>query len=239
MLYLQAAVCFLLLSLTYSLEVEEGHVPKCPCVRHCIHKESTQVAMTCLVKVRTNTFLSAMKCVLLVGSRSSSVEPMTLRTVLNELARLSLLRIFISWSLFTNCPVPLHQRKLYQCECDRHHGLCNQKIHRSALHLRLCSFHRRFQQLGSSYLSWVHTTFTSHLSPRLSNVVRYGAANFERSKLGHPYTHDHSKAFGPTYYDCTGLVYSAWASVGYYVPTSRLYYPSHLILQALTIILVN
>lgn len=48
----------------------------------------------------------------------------------------------------------------------------------------------------------------------------YAAARFAVSKLGKPYTHNHNVAFGPTYYDCTGLVYSAWKKAGKTVPSS-------------------
>lgn len=48
----------------------------------------------------------------------------------------------------------------------------------------------------------------------------YAAAAFAKSKIGYPYTTNHADGFGPSHYDCTGLVYSAWKHAGFTdVPT--------------------
>ncbi len=43
----------------------------------------------------------------------------------------------------------------------------------------------------------------------------YAAASFAQSKIGHLYTTNHAIGEGPTYYDCTGLVFAAWRSAGH------------------------
>jgi hypothetical protein len=145
----------------------EGHVPKCPCVRHCLHRDTPKNSMNCLVKclaVHENcTDVNVTDVMDFVTTRYSDVP--------YEISG----------------PLPVGDN------------------------------------------SSISTPLT---------YPGYQAANFERSKLGHPYTHDHSVAFGPRYYDCTGLVYCAWASAGYYVPSSMLFckllkliFPRHLYLS--------